>query len=162
MIIAEIKKHQAQDGEIVWIGIRPNKHTPLSEVDTVCLIQGKGLDGDHYDRKDDHRQVTLIQKEHLESVAAILGRMIEPGMVRRNLVVKEINLLSLHDSKFSIGDEVILEGTGHCHPCSRMEEALGYGGYNAMRGHGGITAQIVRGGVIKLGDAVTLLSEEKS
>ena len=68
-------------------------------------------------------------------------------------MVSGINLLALKDKQFSIG-EVVLEFSGLCHPCSRMEEYLGPGGYNAMRGHGGINARIITGGVIHVGDAV--------
>lgn len=64
-----------------------------------------------------------------------------------------INLLALHDRRFRIGS-ALLEGTGLCHPCSRMEEALGQGGYNAMRGHGGITARVLEGGLVQIGDRV--------
>ena len=81
---------------------------------------------------------------------------VKPEMVRRNVVVKGLNLLALKEQQFKIGS-VILETTGLCHPCSRMEENLGAGGYNAMRGHGGITARIIKGGEIKMGDKVSLV-----
>jgi MOSC domain-containing protein YiiM len=81
---------------------------------------------------------------------------IDPGLLRRNLVVSGINLLALQRAQFRIGS-VVLEGTGPCHPCSRMEAALGPGGYNAMRGHGGITAKVITPGEIKVGDAVAFV-----
>ena len=100
------------------------------------------------------RQVTLIQREHLAAVAQILAKPeVRPASVRRNIVVSGINLLALRDRGFSIG-EVLLEGAGICAPCSRMEEVLGPGGYNAMRGHGGIVCRILRGGKIRIGDPV--------
>ena len=68
-------------------------------------------------------------------------------------MIKGINLLSLKDKRFKIGT-AILETTGLCHPCSRMEVNLGKGGYNAMRGHGGITAKVITNGEIRLGDSV--------
>lgn len=152
-----MKLKHAKSGRVEWIGIRSErKATPLP-VDEVIAHPGRGLDGDHYSGgSTGKREVTLIQDEHLKSVAAILGTdIVDPSLTRRNIVVSGLNLLALKDRTFSVG-EVILEYTGPCHPCSRMERNLGSGGYNAMRGHGGITARILSGGVIRLGDPVLL------
>jgi MOSC domain-containing protein YiiM len=80
---------------------------------------------------------------------------IAPELLRRNIVVSGINLLALKHQQFQVGD-VLLETRGICAPCSRMEENLGAEGYNSMRGHGGITAKILQGGQIKIGDYVRL------
>lgn len=149
-----------QIGRLEWIGIRPERRQPLKNLKEVEVTEKGGLAGDHFSSTfSKKRQVTLIQKEHLDGVASLLGTdTIDPVLTRRNLVIKGINLFALRDKKFSIG-EVVLEGTGYCHPCSRMEENLGSGGYNAMRGHGGITAKVIKGGLISEGDEVKLLSE---
>jgi len=148
-----------QVGTIEWIGLRPEKKADLIEVEDVNVIVSKGLEGDHYKGTSGKREVTLIQKEHLDTVASILKKdKINPLLTRRNIVVSGINLQALKDQQFSIGDEVVLETTGMCHPCSRMEQNLGPGGYNAMRGHGGITTKVIQGGIIKNGDSVKLVT----
>lgn len=143
-------------GRLEWIGLRPQKRIPPAAVNHAEVLADHGLVGDHRaTRPGSERQVTLIQQEHLTAVAGLLGgAAIPPGLTRRNLVVSGINLLALHDQRFEIGG-VMFEGTGLCEPCSRMETNLGAGGYNAMRGHGGIAARVITGGVIRLGDNVT-------
>lgn len=139
-------------GVIEWIGIRPERRKPLTSVSTVEAVAGVGLVGDHYASKSGKRQVTLIQKEHIHAVASMVGMgEIDPSLLRRNIVVSGINLHALKDKIFKLGGAV-LEYTGECHPCSRMEENLGNGGYNAMRSHGGITCRILESGPIGVGD----------
>jgi MOSC domain-containing protein YiiM len=144
-----------QQGTVTWIGIRPKRKAPLLSLNQVEAVTLKGLAGDHFSGSaSSKRQVTLIQQEHLDLIASVMQLPeLTPGMLRRNLVVKGINLQALKDRRFYVGN-VLLEYTGDCHPCSRMEEILGAGGYNAVRGHGGITARIIEGGTITVGDAV--------
>ena len=147
-----------QVGQIKWIGIRPERKVPMIKLDSVDAIAGKGLKGDRYASKNGKRQVTLIQGEHLLAIASLLGReSVEPDLLRRNLVVTGINLLALKDKQFQVGS-ALLEYTGLCHPCSAMETTFGAGGYNAVRGHGGITARILESGEIKIGDDVRALT----
>ena len=156
--LSELLASLPQTGMLRWIGLRPaREQTPIVVSHAVVEIGG-GLVGDRYrGRTISKRQVTLIQQEHLEVIGALMGRSsIDPELLRRNLVVSGINLLALQRAQFRIG-AVVLEGTGQCHPCSRMEAALGPGGYNAMRGHGGITARVVTPGEIKVGDAVAFV-----
>lgn len=143
-----------QTGTVEWIGLRPAREAPVEVVDSVEAIAGGGLTGDRYSKEGGDRQVTLIQAEHLDAVASMLGRdAVDPELVRRNIVVRGVNLLALKDKQFELGGAV-LEYTGLCHPCSKMETALGPGGYNALRGHGGITARVIRSGRIDNGSTL--------
>ena len=155
--LKEMKNTMPQTGTVQWLSVRPESRAPVEPLDEVAATTAHGLTGDHYDGTSGNRQVTLIQAEHLQAVAAILRMStLEPGLTRRNIVVAGINLLAFSEQQFQIG-EAILEMTGPCRPCSRMEENLGPGGYNAMRGHGGITARVVKGGKIRVGDVVRLI-----
>ncbi|WP_376088911.1 MOSC domain-containing protein [Roseomonas sp. CCTCC AB2023176] len=147
------------EGTVVWIGLRPARRALVLPVTEAVAEPGRGLRGDRYARADGARQVTLIAEEHLAAIGSFLGRApVEAGCLRRNIVVRGINLLALKDRRFRIG-EAALEWSGECHPCSRMEEELGRGGYNAVRRHGGITARVVGGGRIRLGDGLARLDD---
>ena len=150
----EIRNAMPQIGRVKWIGLRPARRAPIDVVNQVAA-NDQGLKDDFFQGPPDApRQVTLIQEEHLAAVASILGRdSVPPELLRRNIVVAGINLQALKESEFQIGD-AILYATGNCAPCSLMEENLGPGGYNAMRGHGGITARVVRAGTIQVNDEV--------
>ena len=151
-----------RNGQVVWIGVRPERRMAMQELNEVQALTGKGLVEDRFaGRPGGKRQVTLLQAEHLEVIGSFLGKpTIEPSLLRRNILVKGINLLSLKEKQFWVGD-ALLEMTGLCHPCSYMEEVLGEGGYNAMRGHGGITARVIKNGWIKIGDKVFVETQEK-
>lgn len=150
-----------QVGKVEWIGIRAERRAEVQSVATVEVDVDGGLSGDHYSKNGGKRQVTLVQAEHIEGVEKMLGVKVDPAELRRNIVISGVNLLAFADRKFSLG-EVVLEMTGHCYPCSRLEENIGPGAYNAMRGHGGITAKVIRGGTLKVGDDVRLFSETTS
>jgi len=148
-----------QVGRLHQILIRRAKHGGVGRVERAHVLDGLGLEGDHRATRRtpdprSKRHLTLIQAEHLPVIASLLGRdAVDAIELRRNLVVAGINLLSLRNRRFRVGT-VLLEGTGPCHPCSRMESALGPGGFQALRGHGGITARVVAGGSSAVGDRV--------
>jgi MOSC domain-containing protein YiiM len=157
-------------GRLEHILLRPQRRAPVIEVGEARAIAGRGLEGDRSYRPrppgagESRRQVTLLQAEHLPVIAALVGRgqPIDAGLLRRNLVVSGLNLLAARNLfqgrrlLLAVG-AARLEVTGPCEPCSFMEQVLGTGGYNAMRGHGGVTARVVEGGKMSVGDAVTIV-----
>jgi len=157
--LAKLLAAPVRPGRVTWLGLRPARGADMVMVEAADLERGRGLVGDRYQRLDGARQVTLIGQENLRAIADFLGLdfPVAPALVRRNIVVAGLNLLALKDHRFRLGDAV-LETSGECHPCSRMEEALGVGGYNAMRGQGGITARVVEGGRVAVGDRVVRLN----
>jgi MOSC domain-containing protein YiiM len=152
--LRELRARFAQAGRVAWIGLRPARRGDMQIVERAD-VTATGLVGDRQGR-DNARAVTLIQQEHLPVIAALAGReAVGPELLRRNLAVCGINLIALRGSRVTIGTAV-LEITDTCAPCSRMEAALGTGGYSAMRGHGGVTARVIVPGGASVGDAVCL------
>lgn len=163
-MLNELTETVQQTGHVTWIGISSAPHSDIQPVESVEALVGHGLAGDHHSKKkpDKKRQVTLIQEEHFPIIAKWANQPeVRPEQCRRNIVVSGINLIALKTLKFRIGN-VILEGSGSCAPCSRMEETIGEGGFQAMRGHGGITAKVLVGGEIKVGAAVEVYQEATS
>ena len=153
--IATLVSQFAKDGKVEWIGIRPARKEPLISLPSA-KINLNGIEGDHRN-KPGKRTVTLIQAEHLPAIASLCANElspIDPARLRRNIVVSGISLMGLRNREFKVGT-ALLRGTGLCAPCSRMETELGHGGYNAMRGHGGICAEVLEEGSINLFGPVT-------
>ena len=149
-----------QQGKVEWIGLRPQRRANMDTPSFAIAEPTKGLLGDRYAGRSGKREVTLIQHEHLQVIASILGLTVcAPELLRRNVSVSGINLLALKGKQFVVGD-AILEYTGLCHPCSFMEETFGAGGYNAVRGHGGITARVIKQGQFQLNSTVSAVQQE--
>lgn len=141
----------AGPGRIDWIGLRPARKAPVEAVQEAGL-RVSGVDGDR--SREGKRAVTLVQAEHLPVIGALArSGAIAPGVLRRNIVVSGINLAALRNHPVRVGTALI-RFTTVCAPCSRMEAAIGPGGYNAMRGHGGWCAEVLEPGRIAVGDPV--------
>ncbi|MBY4894416.1 MOSC domain-containing protein [Rhodobacteraceae bacterium N5(2021)] len=150
--LATLTARHAQTGRLDWIGLRPKRLAGLQPVPEASL-QADGLQGDH--ARPGKRALTLIQAEHLPVIAALAGLPdLAPEVLRRNLVISRLNLQALRGKQIRIG-EALIEITIPCAPCSRMEAALGPGGYTAMRGHGGWCAQVLEPGQLSIGCPVT-------
>jgi len=155
-LIAEVP----QTGRVRWIGVRPQSRSQMIELDAVEARLEAGLTGDHAcPGVRNARQVTLMQWEHLAVINSLMGRPedkpVLPNDLRRNLVISGINLFSLKGRRFRIG-QAIFETTGWCQPCARLENNLGPGTFQAVRGHGGITARVLQSGIIRLDDTVSV------
>ena len=152
--LAQLIAAPVRPGTVEWIGARPARGAAMRVLDAAELVAGKGIAADRYGNAGGARQVTLVAAESLAAIASHLGvDAVAPEGMRRNIVVRGINLVALKGRRFRIG-AATLEASGECHPCSRIEASLGTGGYNAARGLGGITARVVEGGVVRVGDRV--------
>jgi len=171
--LRNLTKQFTKPGKLEAIYLRPQHDVACLSVPHAIAIAKLGLEGDRaIQRKSpkplgSNRQVTLIQAEHIPVVASLIGKPVDAALLRRNLVVSGINLLAakslFKDQPLFIRiGEVVLEVTGPCEPCSKMEKLLGHGGYNAMRGHGGLTARVITGGSLSTGTAVLITPDYAS
>jgi MOSC domain-containing protein YiiM len=149
------------NAKVVWIGIRPERKAAVEPQSSVYADnEHGGLTGDHNTRPN--RQVTLISKEMLDKVAQRLNiPYADPALTRRNILISGLNFDLKEGTIVQVGNAV-LEVTGPCLPCERMEENFGSGGRVAMADAGGLTARILVSGSISVGDVVDLVAESIS
>jgi MOSC domain-containing protein YiiM len=134
---------------------QPPGDFPLVEVPNVECVAGHGLRGDRYfDFHENYKgQVTFFSIEVFEKLCAHFGIKDKPsGVLRRNVIVSGVDLLSLIGREFEI-QGVRFRGTQHCAPCDRMNIAFAPGAEKFLENNAGLRAQILCDGPIMIGDA---------
>jgi MOSC domain-containing protein YiiM len=148
-------------GHLVGIYTATEGGKPMESRDEVRAIAGVGLEGDRYatktgefsDREGGGREVTLIAREAITAANAA-DVTIGEGESRRNLVTEGVDLDALIGRQFAIGD-VVLIGVRDCPPCAYLEQLTGQAVRRGLRNRGGLRADIVRAGTLRVGDAVS-------
>ena len=149
-------------GHVVDIHIAPRAEAPMTAVREVRAEAGRGLEGDRYylhtgtysETPGTGRDMTFISAEALAEVAKEHGITLAPGESRRNVTTKGVDLNALVDKEFHVG-EVVLRGMRLCEPCEYVQGLTGKDGLlKALVHRGGLRADIIRGGTIRVGDEI--------
>ena len=147
-------------GVIAAIYIGPERLQEMVSVPEVLAIAGAGLEGDRYCRehgtfskKSRSNHVTLIEAEALEAAAQDYGFEIAAQESRRNLLTCGMALNHLVGREFQIGD-VRLRGLRLCEPCGHLQKLTGKDVLKALCHRGGLRAEILSGGMIKVGEMI--------
>jgi len=161
-------------GQLLAIFIAPRESAPVQSVDRSEAVAGQGLAGDRYSLatgtfskgravngpivKPD-QEVTLIESEVLAAVAADYGIELPPDQARRNLLTRGVPLNHLVSREFLVG-AVRLRGLRLCEPCKHLEKLTQEGVRQALVHRGGLRAQILAGGTLRVGDAIALCNAD--
>ena len=144
-------------GTVVSIHRVSEKDGAAQALSEANYIANFGLEGDWRSRKGRGRQITLVEAESLEKVAKTLKmKQVPDGASRRQVVVRGISLNDTVGKRLKVGP-LLIEVHDLCDPCSNMESKIGRGAMKAMDGIGGICAKVIEGGVLRPGDAVSVL-----
>lgn len=153
----------ATTGTVLFIAVAPHAGAPMQSLAGVQAVAGRGLAGDRYatgtgfysatPSEGGGREITLIEIESLEAVARETGIAVEMQETRRNLTTRGIRLDQLIGRRFRIGD-VLCQGVKRCVPCARLEHLTGKPLLKPLVERGGLRANLLEGGVIRVGDVV--------
>ena len=149
-------------GRLVGIYTATEAAKPLEANTSVRAIEGVGLEGDRYatevgtysNRPGPHRQVTFVEREVVALVNDEDGIELGEHESRRNLVTEGVPLHHLIGRTFRVGD-VVFRGIKSCPPCAHLERLTRPGVRAALENRGGLRAEIVTGGVLRIGDEIT-------
>ena len=150
-------------GIVVSLHVAPGAAAPIQSVGSVVAIAGRGIEGDRYFNQSGTysntpgtgRHVTLIESEAIEALRRDYGVEIEPRLTRRNIVTRGVALNHLVEKEFKIG-AVTLRGTRLCEPCMHLESLSSAGAMRGLIHRGGLRAEILTGGTIRVGDEIVV------
>lgn len=149
-------------GLVESIHLASSAEAAMRGVAQAVALAGSGLEGDRYAthtgsfsaKPKPGRQITLIEAEAIEALERELGLALTPGETRRNLVTRGIALNHLVGREFTVGD-VRLRGHELCEPCAELARMTGKPQILPGLIHrGGLRAEILVGGLIRVGDAI--------
>lgn len=151
----------AGQGTVISIHIAPTGAAPMKSVTNAKAVAGRGLEGDRYYTKlgtysnqaGSGRDVTLIEIEAINGLKRDYEVQLDSGQPRRNIVTLGVALNHLVEQEFRIGD-VVLRGTRLCEPCAHMEKLTVKGAMRGLVHRGGLRAEIISGGSIRVGDTI--------
>jgi MOSC domain-containing protein YiiM len=158
------------NGTLEAIYIAARKHDEPHRVEEIEAVPGRGLVGDRYCVQQGtfskpgspDREVTLIEIEAIEALRRENTEiMLEPGRARRNLVTRDVPLNHLVGKGFLVGD-VLLHGIRLCEPCGHLESLTQNGVKEGLCHRGGLRAQILRGGSIRVGAPIRPAGKEST
>lgn len=136
---------------------------PLREVDEIECVAGRGIRGDRfYDYRHDYKgQITFFSHEVFAGLSAAFP-LIEkgPGALRRNVIVSGANLKGLIGEEFEL-QGVRFFGTAHCKPCYWLDQAFAPRAEAWLKGNGGLRAQILTSGRLRVGSADLILAQRE-
>jgi MOSC domain-containing protein YiiM len=149
-------------GKLVAIGIAAEARLPLASLDSIAATAGRGLTGDRYAEgkgvgqhgpAKPEQEVTLIEQEAITAAGHEYKLSFTHLDTRRNLLTEGVPLNHLVGRNFRVG-EVLLRGIELCEPCGHLEKLTCAGIQRSLIHRGGLRAQIVKSGVLRVGDAV--------
>ena len=146
-------------GRIIQIGITKLKHDPIEIVNTIEVVAGKGIKGDRkfHDKNTKDQQLTLIEKENIDSYNKKYNSKFSYLDFRRNLITENIKLNDLIGKTLLIGD-IKVKGIDLCRPCKDLEKKLKATNYlKEFLRSGGLRCEILTSGLIKTGDEIFIL-----
>ncbi|MEQ8788599.1 MAG: MOSC domain-containing protein [Pirellulaceae bacterium] len=150
------------EGRLLAIAVCRSAGMPMQSVESIEALAGEGLSGDRYARgegafskavKDPGREVTLIEREALDAARADYEQDLSHLESRRNLLTEGVPLNHLVGKTFRVG-EVLLRGVRLCEPCGYLDNLTGKEGKKSLLHRGGLRAEVVEGGTLRVGDPI--------
>ncbi|MDQ6713549.1 MAG: MOSC domain-containing protein [Candidatus Dormibacteraeota bacterium] len=139
---------------IVSIQLCPGHREPMQLVRSANVVEGLGIEGDKHASAPSKRQVLLADKEALDAVGVL------PGTIKENITVEGVDVMQLPaGSRVRLGRSAVLEITAVCEPCFRMDE-IRTGLKEELVGRRGMVSRVVQGGIINVGDPITVERSE--